>query len=48
MDLCEELGWLEAENYLDSPRATEEQLTRFHDPAYVRALKRADEQGSVS
>ena len=48
MDLCEELGWLEAENYLDSPRATEEQLTRFHDPAYVCALKRADEQGSVS
>jgi acetoin utilization protein AcuC len=48
MDLCEELGWLEDAQYLDSPRATEDQLTRFHDPSYVQALKQADAQGSVS
>ena len=48
MDLCNELGWLEDAQYLDSPRASEDQLTRFHDPSYVQALKQADAQGSVS
>ena len=42
------LGWLGNGQYLDSPRATEEQLTRFHDADYVRALKYSEEQGSVS
>jgi len=48
MDLCSMLGWLGDDRYLDSPRATEEQLVLFHDPGYVRALKHADEVGSVA
>ncbi len=48
MDLCDMLGWLGDDHYLDSPRATEEQLVRFHDANYVRALQHAEEQGSVA
>lgn len=48
MDLCSMLGWLGEEQYLDSPRASEQQLTRFHSEDYVHALKTADEQGSVT
>jgi len=48
MDLCAMLGWLDDGCYLDSPRATQEQLIRFHDADYVQALKHAAEQGSVS
>jgi acetoin utilization protein AcuC len=42
MDLCRALGWLPDEQYLDSPRATPAELTRFHDPAYVAALQRIE------
>jgi acetoin utilization protein AcuC len=42
------LGWLGDDLYLDSPRATVEQLIRFHDEDYVHELKHADEQGSVA
>lgn len=46
IDLCRALGWLPPECYVDSPRATPEQLARFHDPAYIAALMRAEaEQG---
>lgn len=38
IDLARALGWLPAEAYVESPRATVAQLTRFHDPAYVAAL----------
>ncbi len=42
LDLIRALGWLEDGAYHDSPRATPEQLARFHDPAYVAALQRAE------
>jgi acetoin utilization protein AcuC len=38
IDLCRALGWLDGDNYVDSPRATPEQLARFHDPDYIAAL----------
>ena len=51
IDLCRALGWLPpaefpGEVYIDSPRATPEQLARFHDPGYIAAVQRAEaEQG---
>jgi acetoin utilization protein AcuC len=47
MDLCHMLGWLEEADFRDSPRASFEQLARFHRPDYIRALKQADERGVV-
>jgi acetoin utilization protein AcuC len=38
IDLCRALGWLADGNYIESPQATPEQLARFHDPDYVRAV----------
>jgi acetoin utilization protein AcuC len=46
MDLGRALGWLPDAIYVDSPRATPEQLARFHDPDYIAALMKAEaEQG---
>ncbi|GAB4370756.1 MAG: acetoin utilization protein AcuC [Kiloniellaceae bacterium] len=46
IDLCRALGWLPDSVYIDSPRATPEELARFHDPAYIAAVQRAEaEQG---
>jgi acetoin utilization protein AcuC len=42
IDLCRALGWLPDEAYVDSPRATPQQLARFHDPDYIAALMRAE------
>ncbi|WP_376100464.1 acetoin utilization protein AcuC [Roseomonas sp. CCTCC AB2023176] len=42
LDLIRALGWLDPARYLDAPRATFAQLTRFHTPAYVAALQRAE------
>lgn len=42
LDLIRALGWIRPERYLDSPRATPEQLIRFHTPDYVAALMRAE------
>ncbi|BBK41842.1 acetoin utilization protein AcuC [Allostella vacuolata] len=36
------MGWLPDAAYVDSPRATVEELIRFHDPAYVAALMEAE------
>lgn len=47
LDLCEMLGWLDETCYLDSPRASGEQLVRFHDPDYIQALIQAEKKGSV-
>jgi acetoin utilization protein AcuC len=41
-DLCRAMGWLDAAQYRDSPMASVQQLTRFHDPAYIKALVRAE------
>ena len=42
IDLCRAMGWLPDSVYHDSPRATAEQLARFHDPAYVAAVQAAE------
>lgn len=42
IDLCRALGWLPDEVYIDSPRAAPAELARFHDPAYVAAVQRAE------
>src|ERR1700712_5921362 len=47
-DLCRALGWLPDAVYRDAPMATEAQLTRFHDPAYVAALQQAEATQAVS
>ncbi|NIA67143.1 acetoin utilization protein AcuC [Pelagibius litoralis] len=48
MDLCRALGWLPEAAYIDSPRATPAQLTRFHDPAYVAAVQKAEREQQLS
>jgi acetoin utilization protein AcuC len=47
-DLCRTLGWLPDSVYRDAPMATEQQLTRFHDPAYLAALRQAERDQSVT
>lgn len=42
LDLIRAMDWLPDSAYLDSPTATPEQLTRFHDPAYVAAVQQAE------
>ncbi len=42
LDLIRALGWLLPARYRDSPMASVAELTRFHDPAYVAALQRAE------
>jgi acetoin utilization protein AcuC len=47
VDVCRELGWFDADQYRDSPRATIGQLQKFHDADYIAALQEADARGSV-
>jgi acetoin utilization protein AcuC len=48
VDLCRALGWLsEGEQHL-SPRASEEQLLRFHTLEYLAALRDAAQSGKVT
>jgi acetoin utilization protein AcuC len=47
LDLIRALGWLDPSQYRVSPRATPEQLRRFHDPDYIAALLRAEAEQSV-
>lgn len=47
VDLARILGWLDADNFVAIEPATIDQLTTFHDRAYVRALQFADAQGRV-
>ncbi|TRD23322.1 acetoin utilization protein AcuC [Palleronia caenipelagi] len=48
IDLSRALGWLPPERYLRSPRAKPAALTRWHTPAYVAALQKAEADGAVS
>lgn len=41
-DLLQALEWLPSAQYVDSPRATAEQLARFHDADYVAAVIEAE------
>ncbi|HZF78081.1 MAG TPA: acetoin utilization protein AcuC [Acetobacteraceae bacterium] len=47
LDLIRAMSWLDESRYLDSPRATPEELTRFHTPDYVAALMRAEAEQRV-
>ena len=47
-DLCRALGWLPDRAYVEAPLASDAELARFHDPAYVDALKRAEATQAVS
>jgi acetoin utilization protein AcuC len=42
LDLIRAMGWLAPVQYLDSPRATPADLTRFHTPGYIAALMQAE------
>lgn len=48
MDICRALGWLNEENWRKSPRATFEDLTTFHDPDYVAAVRSVSSESAVS
>src|SRR5271165_1495619 len=47
-DLCRALGWLDDDQYRDSPIATEVELARFHDPDYIAAVSRAEATQTVT
>lgn len=47
LDLVRAMGWVAPAQYLDSPRATPEQLTRFHSRGYIAALMQAEATQSV-
>lgn len=48
MDLTRALGWLDGDSYVTSPRAKPAALSIWHQPDYVAALQRAEEQGQVT
>lgn len=48
MDLTRALGWLEDSAYRESRPATPEQLTRYHAPDYVDAVRRAERDLALS
>ncbi len=48
IDLCRVLGWLSEAAYLDSPVAGTAELCRFHDPAYVAAVRRCEQRQQAS
>jgi acetoin utilization protein AcuC len=48
VDLARILGWLDPDNFIEIEPATVDQLTGFHDRAYVRALQYADSEGRVA
>ena len=48
VDLCRDLGWIDPAAWVESPVAGAATLGRFHDPAYIEALRRADEDGEIA
>ena len=42
VDLCRAMGWLPDARYREAPMATLADVTRFHDPGYVAALREAE------
>src|SRR5499433_804935 len=45
LDLVRALGWAPEGAYIEARRATADELTRFHDRAYVAAVERAELEG---
>lgn len=46
-DLARALDWLDDDHYIDSPRATHDELARFHDPDYIAAVIEAERSQRV-
>lgn len=42
VDMIDALGWLDPEQYVESPIATVDQLSRFHDRDYIDAVRRCE------
>ncbi len=42
IDLCRALGWLGEGDYIETRPATVAQLSRFHEPAYLKVLRRLE------
>jgi acetoin utilization protein AcuC len=47
-DLCRAMGWLPDTRFIAAPMASEDEVCRFHDRAYVRALAEAERTQAVS
>jgi acetoin utilization protein AcuC len=47
LDLIRAMGWHDPSRYVDGPPATPAQLARFHDPAYVEAVRQAEATRNV-
>ena len=47
LGLCGQLGWLDDASYRGSEAASVAELTAFHDPGYVEALRASDAAGRV-
>ena len=47
MDLCHLLGWVDNANFIESPRATKDDLAVFHDPEYIDAVDAAETLGCI-
>ena len=47
-DLCRAMGWLPDAQFVTAPMADPADVTRFHDPAYLAALQRAEADQAVS
>lgn len=48
LDLIRALNWVSPDHYIESPRASPEELQRFHSADYIAALMRAEATQSVS
>lgn len=48
VDLCRALGWLTEDRYREAGPATALELARYHDPAYVAAVARAEREQVLS
>jgi acetoin utilization protein AcuC len=48
VDLCRAMGWLPDALYVEAPMADEAAVARFHDPAYIAALRRVEVAQTVS
>ena len=42
IDLCRAMGWLPEAQYFESAPASPAEIVRFHDPAYLGALRRGE------
>ena len=47
VDLVTALGWIEPDQYVESPKATVQQLERFHDRDYIAAVQEAERSRHV-